>query len=101
VPEPVRRGLASVLSRSVNITNRPNKRVKFGFETSEDAVTWTVFRYLQDRHSFRGLAQAAEHATTAASARLALWGVEVPSPLDAISSIEDREPTGNRLSATW
>jgi hypothetical protein len=31
----------------VNITNRANKAAKFRFETSEDAVMWTVFNGLQ------------------------------------------------------
>src|SRR5438105_1340118 len=42
VPEQVRPGLESALKRAVNTVNRTNKREKFCFETSEDAVTWTV-----------------------------------------------------------
>ncbi len=47
VPADVREGLSGVLAASVNLVNRTNKREKFCFETSEDAVTWTVFRFLQ------------------------------------------------------
>jgi hypothetical protein len=46
VPGPVRDGLLEVLGRSLNVSSRPKKQLRFGFETSEDAVTWTVFRYL-------------------------------------------------------
>jgi hypothetical protein len=99
VPEQVRGGLASVLSRSVNITNRPNKRSKFGFGTSEDAVTWTVFRYFQDHGALGRLAKAAEHAMAVAQARLVLWGVEVPPVLDGVSDIETRlEAISRQLS---
>jgi hypothetical protein len=47
VPEEVRSGVLDVLGQALNIRNRPQKLVKFGFSTSEDALTWTVFRYLQ------------------------------------------------------
>jgi len=95
VPEPVRSGLDSVLSHSVNITNRTNKRAKFRFETSEDAVTWTVFRYLQAQGALARIAEVAEHAVADAQARLVLWGVEVPPP-DGLSDIEGRLETISR-----
>ncbi len=49
VPFEVRDNLAPVLWQAINEQNRTNKRQKFAFETSEDAVTWTVFRYLLER----------------------------------------------------
>lgn len=48
VPAPVRAGALRALRCSLNLTNRASKRSKFGFSTSEDAVTWTVFSYLVD-----------------------------------------------------
>src|SRR6267378_3099316 len=48
IPPEVRSGLDDVLRESLNLTNRSSKRSRFAFETSEDAVTWTVFRYLFD-----------------------------------------------------
>lgn len=49
IPCQVREGLWEVLGRSLNVSSRPMKRLRLGFETSEDAVTWTVFRYLLER----------------------------------------------------
>lgn len=49
-PEQVRTGLDQVIQRSLNKVNQKNKVNKLAFETSEDALTWTVFRYLHSRH---------------------------------------------------
>lgn len=47
VPPEIVPGLHEVLDSAINKSNRRNKREKFCAETSEDAVTWTVFRWLQ------------------------------------------------------
>jgi hypothetical protein len=47
IPVEVRDSLDEVLACSMNVTNRATKAAKFAFETSEDAVTWTVIRYLK------------------------------------------------------
>jgi hypothetical protein len=49
IPPEVHVGVLETLSTALNILNRENKVKKFGFETSEDAVTWTVFNYLKQR----------------------------------------------------
>ena len=81
VPAEVRSDASAVLAAALNKTNRANKRRKFGFSTSEDAVTWTVFSYAATRapeylfslgERLFGLAGIAE--TT-----LLLWGVPVPA----------------------
>jgi len=46
VPKQVRAGLVEALGQALNRGNRRKKLIKFCFETSEDAVTWTVFRGL-------------------------------------------------------
>jgi hypothetical protein len=51
VPSEVHEGLDEVLASALNELNRTIKREKFAFETSEDAVTWTVFCYLWGRLS--------------------------------------------------
>lgn len=48
IPADVREGLDDVLSHSLNVGNRTSKTERFAFDSSEDAITWTVFRYLQD-----------------------------------------------------
>jgi len=49
IPSEVHDGALESLSTAINILNRENKVKKFGFETSEDAVTWTVFNYLKQK----------------------------------------------------
>lgn len=47
VPAAIRDGLEDVLDASPNTRNLEAKNAKFCFSTSEDAVTWTVFRWLE------------------------------------------------------
>jgi hypothetical protein len=47
VPEQVRTGVGDALSNALNERNRQSKHSKFGFSTSEDALTWTVFTFLR------------------------------------------------------
>src|SRR5687768_3684970 len=49
IPAHVRDGVNEALTDALNVRNRPTKRKKFAFESSEDALTWTVFRYLFER----------------------------------------------------
>lgn len=80
VPEQVRGDVLDVLARVLNIDNRCKKHEKFASENSEDAVTWTVFRYLQAS----GLLAHVAHEVTLAGTRrkgdgaLLLWGVPIP-----------------------
>lgn len=45
IPEKLIDGLDDTLKGSLNIINRKNKRNKIGFSTSEDALTWSFFKY--------------------------------------------------------
>jgi len=72
-------GHESVLANSFNETNRASKAKYFTFSTSEDHLTWTVFRYLQlEKKLCRapanlGLAIMANDEPT-----MLLWGSPVP-----------------------
>jgi len=66
--------LNDVLDNSLNELNRPNKRLKFAFETSEDALTWTVFRYLQEHDAF----PQALGMPAAPLQAILFWGTECP-----------------------
>jgi hypothetical protein len=97
VPAQVRSGLAEALASSLNIRNRPNKRVKFGFETSEDAVTWTVFRYLHESGLIGQVLEACLPAAAGIAASLAksqpptlLWGSPVPAGDERAGAIRTR-----------
>jgi hypothetical protein len=46
IPVESREGASEALAQALNIRNRESKRRRFGFSTSEDAVTWVVFMHL-------------------------------------------------------
>ena len=71
VPRQVRPGLTEALGRSLNRRNRRRKQLKFCFETSEDAVTWTVIRGLEQQGRLDALV-APQHP--AGEPALLIWG---------------------------
>jgi hypothetical protein len=75
-----------VLNSALNITNRETKKNKFCFSTSEDHVTWTIFKYLQHE---RALGAAMDRlgivAGTAKEPELLLWGVPTPESHEGAS----------------
>ena len=77
VPKEVRSGLAEVLGQAVNRRGRRNKLMKFCFETSEDAVTWTVFRGLGQRGRLDALVAPQRPL---GEPTLLMWGVPVSGP---------------------
>jgi hypothetical protein len=78
VPEEVHEGLDETLADAINETARGSKRSRFAFETSEDAVTWTVIRGLQQADQLAALLPPGERPQGAAS--LLLWGAPVGGP---------------------
>jgi hypothetical protein len=82
LPTFLREGWEEMLSVTLNERSRGTKRERFGFTTSEDHVTWTIFRFLQTRHALRAALaavgvvpaqKAADEPTTL------LWGAPVPA----------------------
>jgi len=71
VPTEVRPGLDDVLARALNARNRPAKRWKFCSAASEDAVTWSVFRALEQAGRLKVVAPGEGEPS------LLLWGVPV------------------------
>ena len=78
VPAQVLVGLRDVLDGAINETNRRSKSEKFCFETSEDAVTWTVCRYLESVCRLDAIVESspADQPKRPIPALL-LWGVPV------------------------
>jgi hypothetical protein len=87
VPEQVRPGLEQVLSQAVNERNRPTKAWKFCSDRTEDAATWTVFRYLQNTGCL-GLIVSGEASSLPAPGVL-FWGVPAGG--------SDAEPVAEQL----
>jgi len=52
IPKLLRQGLDTSLNNSMNEFNRKNKKIKFGFSTSEDALTWSFFKYFVVNNKF-------------------------------------------------
>lgn len=82
IPDEFRSGALKVLSQALNVRSRVSKRYRFGFSTSEDAVTWVVFSYLLRSGRLLSALQGAGLLPNVAPQTvptLLLWG----SPLDA------------------
>ena len=80
IPEPSREGALDALSAALNIRSRGTKRSRFGFSTSEDAVTWVVFTYLMRSKLLLKALQNVQLAAPDAGhiePTLLLWGVPV------------------------
>jgi len=81
IPKEARCGALEVLSQALNVRSRESKRRRFGFSTSEDAVTWVVFSYLLRSGRLvpaLGSAGLLPSVPSEAIPTLLLWG----SPLD-------------------
>lgn len=80
IPIESREGASEALGQALNVRNRVSKRRRFGFSTSEDAVTWVVFTYLlrsgQLLAALRGVGLIADETLTAAPTLL-LWGAPI------------------------
>ena len=80
IPIASREGVIDALSQSLNLRNRESKRSRFGFTTSEDALTWVVFTYLlrsgQLVATLRRVGLIAQESLTTAPVLL-LWGVPI------------------------
>lgn len=93
VPRQVRTHLNATLASALNERNRQNKANKFCFFTSEDALTWTLFRGLQVEHLIStslkallpGLGIGDDTQTT-----MLLWGSSVPPATKAGTALRDR-----------
>jgi hypothetical protein len=81
IPLEVHNGALNTISKALNNINRENKLKKFAFETSEDAVTWTVFNYLKQRRTFcESLKRTGVNwlSSTEVEPTMLLWGCPVP-----------------------
>jgi hypothetical protein len=79
VPAEVRAGAKHAVLSALNERNRTSKWTRFGFSTSEDAVTWTFFSWLT---SITANAQISIYNSLLgvradAAPRMLLWGTEI------------------------
>jgi len=90
VPEEVSEHVEDVLRLALNEKNRPKKRTEFQSHSSEDAVTWTVFRYLQMSGSLVDVARELGcQGGSQEQPRLLLWGASVPPDDDRAQRVRE------------
>ena len=77
VPELLREDLDSSLNNSINQTNRTNKKIKFGFSTSEDALTWSFFKYFVEKNKLSELLEILDIKSNNATIDIYLWGTNI------------------------
>jgi hypothetical protein len=80
IPIEIVEGHKDVLGRSLNETTRVSKEKQFTFSTSEDHVTWTLFRYLQLESRLRSVLERVGIkflAKTTTEPIMLLWGSPV------------------------
>lgn len=80
IPRESREGAYEALAQALNERNRPSKWHRFGFSTSEDAVTWVVFSHmLRSNKLMPALWKAGLVAENSLSIvpTLLLWGVSI------------------------
>jgi hypothetical protein len=80
IPAESRGGAPQTLRDALNERSRETKRIRFGFSTSEDAITWVVFTYLlRSGRLVEALIKVglAPPDAAAVSPSLPLWGVPV------------------------
>ena len=81
IPEEVRNGAIETLNNAFNKVNRNNKLSKFCSENSEDAVTWTIFKFLAEKSLLQSVFAEFDVPSDKGRSRepvVLLWGVPVP-----------------------
>jgi len=75
VPTAVTEGLEDVLAAALNVRNRRSKREKFCFSSSEDAVTWTIFSWLDVTAALSIVPTSAGLSDPGGDGDILFWGV--------------------------
>lgn len=76
IPKQLWQGLNSTLDKSLNVGNRGNKKNKIAFSTSEDALTWTLFKYFINNNKTNELLELLNIGSTELDCEFYLWGVD-------------------------
>lgn len=77
IPEFLRQDLSLVLDKSMNEMNRKNKKNKFGFSTSEDALTWSFFKYFVVNNKSQDLLKLLNIKSQETDFDIYLWGTNI------------------------
>lgn len=80
IPSEIRENASAIVGQALNARSRLKKWQRFGFSTSEDAVTWVVFVHLLRAGQLLDVLQHVgllPHRVAAAEPALLLWGVPI------------------------
>ena len=89
IPDLLRQDLDNSLNNSLNIFNRKNKKNKFGFSTSEDALTWSFFKYFAVEQKYSDLLELLNIDSAETEFDIYLWGTKITN-LDNDSELIDK-----------
>lgn len=100
VPELLRQDLDFSLNHSINEMNRKNKKNKFGFSTSEDALTWSFFKYFVVKNKFSDLLKILSIKSNETAFDIYLWGTnicKINNNLDFIDNFNEVSDSFNEV----
>lgn len=80
VPVLLRDNIDLVLDNSINLRSRKTKKFRFGFSTSEDALTWSFFNYFVVKKKLPELLKVLEIESSDKDPEVYLWGVNITAP---------------------
>jgi hypothetical protein len=84
-------GVEDALINALNEDNRANKKLKFGFSSSEDALTWTVFSFLQASGQLNRMVRGCGFVKgNVDEPAMLLWGAPSPAASPRGESIRKR-----------
>jgi hypothetical protein len=86
-PDEINAMCGEVIDLALNETNRENKRNRLCFSTSEDHVTWTIFRYLQLSGQLAKVLKDCHVIDGGSEPDMLLWGAPVPAGSSAGAAI--------------
>ena len=100
IPELLQNGLEITLNNSINELNRKNKRNRIGYSTSEDALTWSFFKYFVVRERFEDLLNLLNIKSDGKDYDIYLWGVPISSQSNKNNFIEKFREVSRNFNET-
>jgi len=79
IPQELIEGLTDSLDHSINEINRTNKKKKIAFSTSEDALTWSFFKYFVVKNRYEDLLKLLDIESKDTKFDIYLWGTKINS----------------------
>lgn len=81
LPIEARSGAIEAIANALNVRNRSSKHTKFGYSSSEDALTWAVFSFLERERSLGPLISSLGLLPVPPTCEptMLMWGSAVPS----------------------